>query len=115
MTTLPFPTIKVGYRTYRILPWEEGDAAENNRLGEISYRAGEIRINDGRAPQERAETILHEILHALLYDSGMNLDREEEEKVVSVLAPRLTALFHDNPNEIRALVETLGRGDESRA
>lgn len=100
-------SLKIGYRRYRVVPWDEGDAAENGRLGEISHRSGEIRVADSRPIETQAETIVHEVLHALMHDSGADWTNDDEENIVRWLTPRLTAFLADNPDQVREILDML--------
>ena len=56
-----------------------------------------------------AEDLIHEVLHALFLDSGQDeLDRDAEEVVCTILAPRLTAFLAHNPSVVRELLAMLG-------
>ncbi len=51
-------------------------------------------------------TILHEILHAILIQAGLNLDEDDDsfyEQMIEVLSHSLLALIKNNPNFIKLL------------
>ena len=51
-------------------------------------------------------TILHEVLHAILIQAGLNLDEADDshfEQIIEVLSHSLLALIKNNPNFIKLL------------
>jgi Zn-dependent peptidase ImmA (M78 family) len=57
-----------------------------------------IGIAQGLSPAEEADTVLHEILHAIVAHSVPGeMDEASEEKVVYALASGLYAVLQDNP------------------
>jgi hypothetical protein len=52
-----------------------------------------IRIKDGQHPDQEADTLLHEIIHALDFTVYIDLD----ERQTHALAAGLLAVFRDNP------------------
>lgn len=91
--------VKVGahrYPVYRdsVHLAEDGNWAEHrprNRLMHVDTRE--------RPDTAIAEDLVHEILHAAFLDAGHvdpHIDHDIEERVCSLLAPRLTAVIADN-------------------
>ena len=89
-------TVKVGYRTYRIEIWDTLEAMGANRYGECSHTARCIRVDVRHGPVQAAETLLHEILHAV-WTIQMLKDDDGEERAVSAVSNGLTAVWIDNP------------------
>ncbi len=56
----------------------------------IGYTADETGVS-------HANTLIHEMLHAIIYQWNMELDEKVEELVVNGLANGLTTIFVDNP------------------
>ena len=58
-----------------------------------------IRISKEYSKLSQAETLFHEILHAIYYESRLNEHHkpEVEEQIVSTLAPYLLSAIIDNP------------------
>lgn len=91
-------TVKVGYRTLRFEMWDGWDAVRCDRYGECDYAAGIIRLAPQMDGQKAAQTILHEILHAVWTSWGMDGDKKvEEEKAVTVHSSGLATAMIDNP------------------
>lgn len=106
-------SVRVGYREYRVRTIESVELEDDGRWGECDIRAGEIRVSCMERPESAvAETTIHEILHALFVDSGIQAtedwDQETEERVVEALSPRLTAFIADNGGAIEELRRMLG-------
>lgn len=101
-------SVKIGYRTYRVDLAPEGVLEDGGRSAEISYKFRTIRVSDALDGPDRAEATIHEVLHGLLRDTGEDIKRDAEERLVHQLSPRVAAFFRDNPKEVRELVEMLG-------
>lgn len=65
--------------------------------GECDYDKAVIKVRDGLNDFSRKDTLLHEIMHAILHQQGRNDDPEEEERYVRALATGVIAVFQDNP------------------
>ena len=80
-------------------------------FGQYTYDPPMILIREGGAHSQRADTLLHEILHVIWKDSQVvklmelkDLD-EREEAMVRVLATQLTAILRDNPKISKFIVD----------
>ena len=96
--------VKVGYKDIKIKyvrpdfkKWELTDC-----FGEYDYRQNVISIQHDLCGQERANTIIHEIMHAAVSVSGLNQEKaalekdEHEEAVVNQLTNVMMGVFRDN-------------------
>lgn len=101
-------SVRIGAIQYEVQEAPSSEMASEGRLGDCSTARGRIRITDGVPPQVQAAVLVHEIIHAIFDDSGLMLDRDEEEKFVSTLAPRFTSLLADNRGAIESLWDMLG-------
>lgn len=63
-----------------------------NAFGEYEYKTQIVRVQRGQQPAFEADTILHELIHAI--DDAMQLQLRERQ--VHCLAVGLVALFKDN-------------------
>lgn len=88
--------LKVGYRSIAIGPMPEGVYESSNHLGEFRRGAGTITVYAGQPVDELADTIIHEVLHAIWAERELG-QKVEEEAAVTALAHGLTAVFKDNP------------------
>lgn len=57
-----------------------------------------IYIADEQTPVEEADTVLHELLHAIARVGNLGLSMDLEERAVTVLASGLIGVFQDNPD-----------------
>lgn len=106
--------LKVGNRRYNIQQWSDQqiedltgkDASEV--CGFTDYYQGKIVINSCMVKDVREETLMHEIMHTLLDNSGIEeVSRQVKEGanlselIATIIAPRLHSLLKENSiNEI---------------
>lgn len=80
----------------------DGDVAKAAQVfGQTQFSKQIVYIDGAETQQMQEETLLHEILHICLFNSGMNgrlerLERELEEDLVSAISPTLFAILKDN-------------------
>ncbi|SMG43139.1 hypothetical protein [Paraburkholderia susongensis] len=67
-----------------------------------------IEIRDGLPAGEEADTVLHEILHAILHGMGVQLSEAVEEKFVLATASGLISVLQDNPKFSKWLIKPRG-------
>ena len=98
--------IKIGGKKYTILHTNHTNnkvfKEEEDAHGYIAYKLSEIHIRDTNSKDSMEETTIHEVLHAMLDNSGApdaNLDA-----VITVLTPRLHAFIIDNPDFFSTLI-----------
>lgn len=69
-----------------------------DRVGYMSQRNLEIIIDDSMAEQMVRETLLHEVLHAVWSDAGLDeMEGLTEEQIISTLTPRFMLVLRANP------------------
>ena len=90
-------SIKVGYRDYKLEKWKQTVANANDAHGQFFAKEGIIGYTDEEQGVSHANTLLHEILHAVVYQWNIDLDDKMEEIVVNGLTNGLTTVFVDNP------------------
>ena len=96
--------VRVGYKDIKIKyirpdfkKWQMTDS-----FGEYDYRQNTISIQHDLCGQERANTIIHEIMHAAVQVAGLNQEKaplekpEFEEAVVNQLTNVMMGVFRDN-------------------
>ena len=111
--------VKVGYKDIKIKyvrpdykKWEMTDC-----FGEYDYRQNIIHIQHDLCGQERANTIIHEIMHAAVQVSGLNQEKaalekdEHEEAVVNQLTNVMMGVFRDNDWIVEMLKNDLNKTD----
>tara|TARA_Y100000296_G_scaffold43156_1_gene49620 strand:- start:2273 stop:2626 length:354 start_codon:yes stop_codon:yes gene_type:complete len=95
--TMP-ESIKIGYRDYKLEKWKQTVASANDAHGQFFSKEGIIGYTEEEKGVSHANTILHEILHAIIYQWNIELGEKEEEHLVSALSNGLTTVLVDNPN-----------------
>jgi hypothetical protein len=75
--------------------------------GLLYYRDNSIHIAKEQCQSQQASALLHEVLHAVFYISGLSSEfrSQTEEKIVRALEPFLFQLLRDNPKLIKYLTE----------
>jgi hypothetical protein len=89
--------LKIGCFTYDII---SAKIKSPSNHGETNTDTKQILLSDTDNQQVVKETLLHEVLHALLEDAViLNLftDDDHEERLVRYLSPKLMAVMQDNP------------------
>jgi hypothetical protein len=86
--------------TYQF-PSPMGDGA----LGLCNNAAMTIDIQEGQHPIEEADTLLHEVMHAVWFVMSASMGGADEEVIVRRMSTGLTGIFMDNPHFLRYLIE----------
>lgn len=98
-------SVKVGYRDIKI-EYVRPDFINDDMTdayGEFRAREGRILIQDALCGQERCNTTWHEILHAVVYISGLNQangplkEDDAEELTVNQISNFMMGVYKDNP------------------
>lgn len=91
MPTLPKQVV-VGHRTWKIRPTES-----KRRDGLCDYERVTLFIRTkGKTGAEQANTLLHELHHAIWDEAGIKAD-DTEERIITLTANVLTQVIRDNP------------------
>lgn len=90
-------TIKVLGRTY-VCSYEPALNLGVTTVGQCDNSNMILHILDGQHPVEEADTMLHELLHAIWFIMSIDQGGVEEEAVVRRLASGLIGVFLDNPD-----------------
>ena len=102
--------LKIGSRTYSIIFSDDDEilnSSENqNAFGYTDYANSKIVIKNSISNDFKKENLIHEILHTLLDNSGIEIILENSNKItteliISVLAPRFHQFLKDNPDVIK--------------
>ena len=102
--------IKVGYRNYKLEEWKQTVATANEAHGQFFAKEGIIGYATDEKGVSHANTLLHECLHAIVYQWNIDLGEKEEETLVNGLANGLTTIFVDNPKLMDYLKEKIKEG-----
>jgi hypothetical protein len=95
-------SVRVGQADYRIRI-----RARRDPLGECDTRKQRVDVTAAQSEPSLRDTVVHELLHAIWYESSANAmlatDEDEQEKVVRLLSPWLLMLLRDNPDLVAYL------------
>lgn len=78
--------------------------------GLCRYDKALIDIQQGQLPIDEADTVLHEVFHAILYCQGRDYGGDIEETYVRALATGLVAALQDNPEFATWLCSPIDNG-----
>ena len=92
--------IKIGYKSYKLEEWKQTVASANEAQGQFFAKEGVIGYTADEKGVSHANTLIHEILHAIIYQWNMELEEKVEESIVNGLANGLTTILVDNPKLI---------------
>lgn len=102
--SLPRPSaVRILGRTYSI-SYVPPSPLQNNNLGLCDNLNQDLYAEDSQTPIEEADSILHEVLHAIRYSMKVDIDPDTEELVVSALATGLLGVLQDNPEFAQWLI-----------
>jgi Zn-dependent peptidase ImmA (M78 family) len=85
-------------------------ADKEKALGLCIYKDARVEIATGQTPFDTRDTVLHEIMHALLAKQGhvgSCFKNETEERYVNALASGVVGVLQDNPELAKWLIEPL--------
>ena len=99
-------SVKVGGARFAIREWSKDHADDVKLYGRIKYATRVIEIDEGATRSRAAETLLHEILHAI--ENGWLLTEDcKPERWVEVMACGLHAVIVDNPELFNWIVQQM--------
>lgn len=87
-------SVTVGPHEYRVVMVPDGVLADASQAGHCSPFRLVIAIDEGQEPSQVADTLLHELVHAMLATLDLG---DDEERVALALGPALLSLLRDNP------------------
>lgn len=109
--------VKVGYRDYVIQPMVPSEG-QDTHVGLHYGQWNLITINYNANPPfpdvELINTIVHELLHAIVSVQGDHFEDDQEEKIVRCMANGLIELIQDNPHLFEWLIENLCNDDSRK-
>jgi Zn-dependent peptidase ImmA (M78 family) len=91
-------TIRIDYKTYKVKQIVgksfKAKTGKKKLVGEMDSTVQTIKLAKEQHPEEKANTLLHELLHACIDAEGLRV--KNEENVVTKLANRLYQVITDN-------------------
>jgi hypothetical protein len=94
--------IRVLGQVYKVI-WEAPESDTERGWCDLTNKI--IHVAPTAHPVEVADTLLHELLHAIVYGQKLGLPDDMEEQVVCALASGLTAVLQDNLNLRKYLLQ----------
>lgn len=107
--------VKVACFDIDIEDWHHRTATADGNFGTFSPIELKIRIDTSCNPIMICEVLQHEILHAIYWAYVID-DKDNEERIVSVMATALIQVYRDNPDimdYIDYLLHSKERGNET--
>ena len=107
------PKIKVGYKDIAIDLVRSDFTKQTDCYGEYQHRANKIEIQQDLTPNDFSNTLLHEVLHAVVYEHSLTVDGNvlcvdsNEEIVVNSVTNGLMSVFKDNPWFLKFLQDNI--------
>jgi len=89
--------VKIGYQNYTIKNLDSIVSKCNEINGQFLASDRIIALSSTEDNISHANTLIHEVLHAIIYQWGIDLDDKEEEKICNTIANGLTTVLVDNP------------------
>ena len=98
-------SIRIGGVEYPVVFVENLNNGTNMAYGHIDYDNCQIELSDtvGTAHERRCQTLLHEILHGIIYHASATIENEEE--VVECIAKGLYQVLQDNGRRLFDIAE----------
>lgn len=90
--------VDLGYRRWTIR-YDAG--CTDDEYGETVANKGRILIQEGQDGPAEVDTVIHELLHAMLHNVDTPLSTKQEETTVTQLAHGLVELIQRNPHLLR--------------
>lgn len=106
--------IKIGYRNYDIKVEDKVWNKQTESFGQFLSEEGIITVSSKEDAISQANTLLHEILHGIVYQWGLGEEMsDKEEKIVNTLTNGLTTVFVDNPWLLQFLINKTKEGTKN--
>ncbi len=110
------PKIKIGYKEIDIEFVKSDFSKQTDSYGEYHHRSNKIEIQQDLNDADYANTLLHEILHAVAYEMSLTQEGNvlakdtNEEIVVNSITNGLMGVIKDNSWFLKILQENINSG-----
>jgi len=94
--------VRVGFADYDI-----GFGVSMDALGMCDIMKQEITVNNEMASQQQAQTLLHEIFHAISHQVHCTKQDEQEEEFVRRFSSMMAICMRDSPEVFKWIVSVL--------
>ena len=105
--------IKSGYLDFKLVPRSKKWSVKHKALGMCVPEDAHIAYYSKQKRSEIVNTILHEMLHGVVYMFDINFrSLRDEERVVRKMANGLHTVLKDNPQFLEWIMQNADRDDE---
>lgn len=105
--------IKIGYLDFKLVPRSKKWSVKHKALGMCVPEDGHIAYYSKQKRSEIVNTILHEMLHGVVYMFDINFrSLRDEERVVRKMANGLHTVLKDNPQFLEWVIQNANKDDE---
>lgn len=101
--------LKIRNEKYDVVSRSKSWGDYHQAYGMIKYNDKLIQLAEDQAPAEMANTLLHEMLHAIIHEYEIGIDGRSEERIVRTITDALTEAFSANPNLVTWIQKRLKR------
>lgn len=102
-------TLKIGYEDYTIEYWNPTHATTTEAYGEFFAKEKKIGIDGAQTGAALVNTVVHEALHGVCYQLGLQLKDDEEERICNSMANGLTQILKDNPDFVEWIRQNINK------
>lgn len=99
--------LKIGWSIYTVEAWDGKAASRARCFGECDTVLKIIRVDNSGCPRQAAQSLLHEIMHAIAA-VWKTPESDAEETFVGAFASGLSTVITDNPQLLPCLAAALG-------
>lgn len=105
--------IKIGYLDFKLVPRSKKWSIKHKAVGMCVPEDAHIAYYSKQKRSEIVNTILHEMLHGVVYMFDINFrSLRDEERVVRKMANGLHTVLKDNPQFLEWIMQNADRDDE---
>ena len=97
-------SLRIGYRTYMVQEWGEAELLATESYGQCDKQRGIIYYCTHLDSIVVADTLVHEILHAIWHEYNLQ-DSDNEERTVHSIGNALIQVWYDNPELIKYITK----------
>jgi len=105
--------VKIGYSTFKIIPRSKSWGIRHKACGMCVPEDQKIIFDCTQKKTELVNTIIHEMLHGVVYMFDINFrNARDEERVVRKMANGLQTVFNDNPQFLEWLLQNTKKDEQ---
>ncbi len=114
-------TIRINYEDVKIDIVESSNGVDGHFFGEYDSNKNIINLDKNQSSRSMANSLLHEVMHAAVYHSGLNTEGnclskdKDEELVVNNLTNALSQIIRDNNWFLPYIQKNINLGDKTNA